>query len=176
MRLDDRKRQLVASYLIVNGADEDRGITASQIMENIEIKKPTLYRILTEPGFRETRFTRSPKQYWFDASVKIRQQESKQMTDKKPELPPLTPLEFAEKLQSVSHNPMFFDGGPDRLLAIAKHANDFAHNDGELKWTQKHLEDCVLNLQAYGESIVARVEQIINHPKYNTPEWWRIFQ
>lgn len=158
MGINGERANFVVAILLANGANRFGGMSAEDITNAIpDLPKRTVYRILKRPGFKECDRAIWPKQYWYDASS-VRHPVGK-VAKPEVELPPYDGKQFIDRLKTSSNG----------LLITHDQIKELKHD--EKNKFHSHLD----NLEKFAWNLLTRVQQTKDHPLYDTPEWWRIY-
>lgn len=158
MGINGERANFVVAILLANGANRFGGMSAEDITNAIpDLPKRTVYRILKRPGFKECDRAIWPKQYWYDASS-VRHPVGK-VAKPETDLAPYDGKRFIETIPKASNE----------LLKIHTYIEALKHDEKN----KFHYQ--IDSLEIFAWNLLTRVQQTKDHPLYDTPEWWRIY-
>jgi hypothetical protein len=155
--MKQERANFIAHIMLERGANEFHGISVNDILDMIDIPRQSLYRILDLPGFKKCKAVKYPQEYWFDANA--RSSHVGKVAKPEVELPPYDGKQFIDRLKTSSNG----------LLITHDQIKELKHD--EKNKFHSHLD----NLEKFAWNLLTRVQQTKDHPLYDTPEWWRIY-
>ena len=179
----DNLRQ-ITTFLMMNNSNPTKGFSAAEIAEAVPtLKERSVYRILKDnPQFVQTSNSVFPVRYYFDPLLVPQVKAKQDSWQIRPEfkVEPINPLIFLKgligntKVNEDSHKLY------EQIRPVGKAANNAVAFQKNQEPLQPALWDAAKfsldQLEVFSATLYQRIQQIKTDPRYDTPEWWAIFE
>lgn len=175
----------ITTFLMMNNSSPTRGFTGTEISEAVpHLKRSSVYRILKDnPQFVQTKNSIHPVRYYFDPLLVPQAKAKQDSWQIRPEfkVEPVSALKFLKNLIATTKaDENYISKVYEQVRPVGKAANNavaFQKNQDPL---QPALWDAAKfsldQLELFSATLYQRIQQIKTDPRYDTPEWWAIFE
>lgn len=180
----DNLRQ-ITTFLMMNNSNPTKGYSAAEIAEAVpSLKERSVYRILKDnPQFVQTSNSVFPTRYYFDP-LKVPQVRAKPDSWQiRPEfkVEPISAFKFLKNLiASTKADENYVSKIYEQVRPVGKAANNAIAFQRNSEALQPALWDAAKfsldQLEVFSATLYQRIRQIKDDPRYDTPEWWAIFE